>query len=208
LDRRDGRDSFGYHAPILAEILPGRRARRDDTQQARNRRMSANFPYFPYLLLAIAVGVLGGIHIPINGALGARLDSTPVATFAFYGVAFGLISLVCLVIWDRPAFTALASMPRWYYSAGVISVVVVAGSTFLIPRLGAINLFVIGVTSQLLVRMIISHFGWLESPVSPVTWVKLLGGVLLIAGAILAVHEPSAAEPLRADGAAGMELPH
>jgi transporter family-2 protein len=170
--------------------------------------MSANFPYFPYLLLAIAVGVLGGIHIPINGALGARLDSTPVATFAFYGVAFGLISLVCLVIWDRPAFTALASMPRWYYSAGVISVLVVAGSTFLIPRLGAINLFVIGVTSQLLVRMIVSHYGWLESPVSPVTWVKLLGGVLLIAGAILAVHEPSAAEPLRADAAAGMELPH
>ena len=158
--------------------------------------MSANFPYFPYLLLAIAVGVLGGIHIPINGALGARLDSTPVATFAFYGVAFGLISLVCLVIWDRPAFTALASMPRWYYSAGVISVLVVAGSTFLIPRLGAINLFVVGVTSQLLVRMIISHFGWLESPVSPVTWVKLLGGLLLIVGAILAVHEPSPAEPL------------
>ena len=170
--------------------------------------MSANFPYFPYLLLAIAVGVLGGIHIPINGALGARLDSTPVATFAFYGVAFGLISLVCLVIWDRPAFTALASMPRWYYSAGVISVVVVAGSTFLIPRLGAINLFVIGVTSQLLVRMIVSHYGWLESPVSPVTWVKLLGGMLLIAGAILAVHEPSAAEPLRSDAAAGIELPH
>jgi len=164
--------------------------------------MSANFPYFPYLLLAIAVGVLGGIHIPINGALGARLDSTPVATFAFYGVAFGLISLVCLVIWDRPAFTALASMPRWYYSAGVISVLVVAGSTFLIPRLGAINLFVVGVTAQLLVRMIVSHFGWLESPVSPVTWVKVLGSVLLIAGAILAVHEPSAAEPLRADAAA------
>jgi transporter family-2 protein len=170
--------------------------------------MSANFPYFPYLLLAIAVGVLGGIHIPINGALGARLDSTPVATFAFYGVAFGLISLVCLVIWDRAAFTALASVPRWYYSAGVISVLVVAGSTFLIPRLGAINLFVVGVTAQLLVRMIVSHFGWLESPVSPVTWVKLLGGVLLIVGAILAVQEPSPAEPLRADAAAGMELPH
>ena len=170
--------------------------------------MSANFPYFPYLLLAIAVGVLGGIHIPINGALGARLDSTPVATFAFYGVAFGLISLVCLITWDRAAFTALASMPRWYYSAGVISVLVVAGSTFLIPRLGAVNLFVVGVTAQLLVRMIVSHFGWLESPVSPVTWVKVLGGVLLIVGAILAVQEPSSAEPLEANAATGMELPH
>ena len=170
--------------------------------------MPANFPYLPYVLLAVGVGVLGGIHIPINGALGARLDSTPVATFAFYGVAFGLISLFCLINLDRTAFTALASMPRWYYSAGVISVLVVAGSTFLIPRLGAVNLFVIGMTSQLLVRMVVSHYGWLESPVSHVTWLKLLGGALLIVGAILAVHEPRPPEPTAVEAAAGIELTH
>jgi transporter family-2 protein len=170
--------------------------------------MSINFPYLPHLLLAIAVGVLGGIHIPINGALGVRLDSTAVATFAFYGIAFGLISLVCLIGWNRSAFTALASVPRWYYSAGVISVLVVGGSTFLIPRLGAVNLFIVGMTAQLLVRMVVSHYGWLESPVSPITWIKLVGGALLIVGALLAVYEPAPSVARAADTAMGMELPH
>jgi transporter family-2 protein len=85
-------------------------------------------------------------------------------------------------------------MPRWYYSAGFISVLVVALSTFLIPRLGAVNPFVVGMMAQLLVRMVVSHYGWLESPVSPNSWVKAAGGVLLIVGALLAVHEPTAAE--------------
>ena len=65
----------------------------------------------------------------------------------------------------------------------------VGSSTFLIPRLGAVNLFVIFVSAQLVVRMVVSHFGWLESPPSPIGWFKMLGGVLLVVGAVLVVHE-------------------
>ena len=53
------------------------------------------------------------------------------------GSSSGSRLLLCLLSWDREAFSALAAMPRWYYIAGVISVLVVAGSTFPIPRLGA-----------------------------------------------------------------------
>lgn len=142
-----------------------------------------------YFVLAAVLGALGGIHLPINGALGARLGSTSVATFTFYGVGFALISVVCLFTRERDAFAAVLSTPRWYYVAGVISVIVVGGSTFLIPRIGAVNLFVVMVSSQLLVRMVVSHHGWLESPISPVSWVKVLGGLLLLVGAVLVVRD-------------------
>ena len=142
-----------------------------------------------YLALAVVIGGLGGIHVPINGALGARIQSALVATFTFYGVGFFLIGMLCLVAGNRHAFVALLEVPRWYFVAGVISVIVVGTSTFLIPRIGAVNLFVVVVASQMLVRMAISHFGWLESPISPISWVKLLGGLLLIVGAVLVVRE-------------------
>ena len=45
------------------------------------------------------------------------------------------------------------------------------------------------VAAQMLVRMIISHFGWLESPISPISWVKVAGGLLLVAGAVLVVRD-------------------
>ena len=141
-----------------------------------------------YILLAIAAGTLGGIHVPINGALGVRLQSTLVATFAFYGVAFLIISFTCALLAERAAFTALLTVPSWYYVAGVISVVVVGSSTFLIPRLGAVNVFVIFFVAQFAVRMVLSHFGWLQSPVSPISWVKLAGGLMLFLGAVLVVR--------------------
>lgn len=142
-----------------------------------------------YILLAVVTGALGAVHVPINGALGERIQSSVVATFAFYGVAFLLMSLLCVIRDERQAFRGLLDAPRWYLVAGVISVVVVGTSTYLIPRLGAVNLFVIFVSAQLVVRMMLSHYGWLESPVNPISPSKLAGAVLLLTGVILVVRE-------------------
>lgn len=141
-----------------------------------------------YYLFALLVGALGGIHIPISGAMGHRIGSTLVAIFVFFGVAFSLAAIGAFIQMDRGAFAGLRSVPWWYFLAGVISVVVVGGSTFLIPRIGAVHLFVMVFTAQLIVRSIISHFGWLESPVSPITGLKVLGAVLLVIGATLVVR--------------------
>jgi len=141
-----------------------------------------------YYLLAVLAGILGGIHVPINGSLGAHIRSPLVATFSFYGVGFLVISVVCALTYDRAGFAALATAPRWYYVAGVISVLVVSTNTYLIPRMGAVNLFVIVLSFQLIARMVISHFGWLDSPVSTITAVKLVGCLLLMVGAVLVVR--------------------
>ncbi len=141
-----------------------------------------------YVFLAVAAGTLGGMHIPINGALGARINSTLVATFTFYGIAFLLISGLVLATRQRSSFAALTEVPPWYFVAGLISVLVVGASTFLIPRLGAANLFAIFVASQLVVRMVISHFGWLASPVQPISTLRVVGAALLLVGAILVVR--------------------
>lgn len=145
--------------------------------------------YIGYYVLAVLAGIMGGIHVPINAALGSKIHSSIVATFTFYGIAFLLISVICLFTWERDAFAALDTVPRWYFVAGVISVFVIVTSTFLIPRIGAINLFVIVLSLQMISRTVISHFGWLESPVSSITWIKAAGSVLLIVGAILVVRD-------------------
>ncbi len=141
------------------------------------------------LVLAGIAGVLGGIHVPINGALSTRIESTFVATFTFYGVAFVLIGLLNVLTFDRESFKALAEVPIWYYIVpGVISVIVVGANTFLIPRLGAANVFVVTVSAQLVVRTTISHFGWLDTPTNPVSLTRLAGGLLLLVGAIMVVR--------------------
>jgi transporter family-2 protein len=142
-----------------------------------------------YVTLAILSGALGAIHVPINGALGARIESTAAATFTFYGVAFLIIAAVTLGTSERAAIGQLAGVPAWLFVVpGVISVVVVASGTFLMPRLGAVNVFVLTVFAQTVVRVVISHFGWLASPVDPVDLPKLVGAAMVAAGAVLVVR--------------------
>ena len=142
-----------------------------------------------YLLLSIVVGALGAVHVPINGALGARIQSTVAATFVFYGVAFLLIAALAFLTADRAAFRALPDVPTWYLVLpGLISVAVVGGHTFLIPRFGAINVFVVAVFAQTAVRVLISHFGWLESPVDPISVPKLVGAGMVALGSVFVVR--------------------
>lgn len=142
-----------------------------------------------YVAIAILTGALGAIHVPINGALAVRIQSTAVATFTFYGVAFLLIATVTLLTTGRKTFDLLGSVPIWLYLVpGAISVLVVGSSTFLIPRLGAVNVFVITVFAQTSVRVLISHFGWLASPVDPITLPKLIGAALVAIGAVLVIR--------------------
>lgn len=142
-----------------------------------------------FVALALAAGALGGIHVPINGALGARIGSALVATLTFYGVAFLVIAAANALMLDRIALASLSRVPAWtYLLPGLISVLVVGANTYLIPRLGAVNLFVLVVASQLVVRSVISHFGWLASPVDPIGWPKVLGAAMVFAGAVLVVR--------------------
>jgi transporter family-2 protein len=142
-----------------------------------------------YVTIAILTGALGAVHVPINGALGARIQSTAVATFMFYGVAFLIIASVTLLTTERESIRQLARVPVWLYLVpGIISVVVVASGTFLIPRLGAVNVFVITVFAQTLVRVVISHYGWLASPVDPISASKVAGAVMVAVGAVLVVR--------------------
>ncbi len=142
-----------------------------------------------YVLLAILTGALGAIHVPINGALGARIQSTAVATFTFYGVAFLLIASFTLLTSERQSLRELAGVPTWLYVVpGLISVIVVAAGTFLMPRLGAVNVFVITVFAQTAVRLVISHYGWLASPVDPISAQKLAGAAMVAIGAVLVVR--------------------
>jgi transporter family-2 protein len=151
--------------------------------------MPTGMTLYVYVTIAILTGALGAIHVPINGALGARIQSTAVATFMFYGVAFLIIASITLLTSQRESIRQLASVPVWLYLVpGIISVVVVAAGTFLMPRLGAVNVFVITVFAQTVVRVAISHYGWLESPVDPISASKLVGAAMVALGAVVVVR--------------------
>ena len=76
-------------------------------------------------------------------------------------------------------------MPVYLHVAGIISAFFIVGTTVLVPRVGARTFFILLVSGQILMAIVISHFGLLESPQDPVTAKKIVGAIFVIAGAAL-----------------------
>ena len=60
-----------------------------------------------------------------------------------------------------------------------------AAVTILAPRLGVALTFVLVVAGQMMVSLIVDHYGLLGLPVKHINWQRLVGVALLVAGVLL-----------------------
>ena len=105
-------------------------------------------------------------------------------------VPFFIISLITtLFIFflsaDYRTIYKIKNMPAYLFLPGFAAALIVLGTTYLIPRIGARKFFILVITGQILMALIINHFGILESPKDPITQKKLLGALLIVVGAVL-----------------------
>jgi len=100
---------------------------------------------------------------------------------------FGAVTAIIIGLtgWDPAFFSKVKEVPLWLLTAGVMGGALVFGIAWAMPQLGAGTAFVLMIAGQVLSGMIFSHFGWLGSPVEPFTTIKIVGVVLLIAGAAI-----------------------
>src|SRR5579883_2794559 len=113
-----------------------------------------------FLLLALLAGALVALQFGVNADLRNFVAHPLYATLTSYTVG-ALASLVCLCV-ARPALPSLnriAAAPWWVWTGGAIGVGYVTISIMLAPRLGAATLIVMVIAGQLLVSLLLDHFG-------------------------------------------------
>ena len=140
-----------------------------------------------YIFLALMIGVISAIYLPMNSSVSRHLGSPLTATITFYSVALVTTILLFMIIGNTATLKNLSSVPGWLYLTGFISAFIVIAITFLIPKLGARQLVILSIAGQLVMAMIVSHLGVLESPKDPITIKKVIGATLLFAGAVVSV---------------------
>ena len=139
------------------------------------------------LALALFIGMLLPLQALINASLGKQAGGPLFASLASFSVG----TLVLLAWWlaSRPAFeaAALAKVPWWAWTGGVIGAVYVAAATLLVPRMGAAALICAVVFGQVLGSLLLDHFGVLHAR-QPVDPMRLHGALLVVAGSLLVVR--------------------
>ena len=140
---------------------------------------------------------LAGAFIPVmailNGRLGKSMGEALHASVILFGVGFLFCVTVALVLTKSlPHATDLANAKPIEYLGGFIVGFYVISATLLAPRIGLANFIVCAVSAQIIISVVIDHFGLLGAMVRPVSMTRLIGIGLLIAGIIVTQVSDSA----------------
>ena len=140
-----------------------------------------------WLILAVVLGAAISIYMPMNGAIAKVAGSPIVANVLFYFVGL-LTSLALLGLFgDFKTLLKLKNLPPFLLITGVMSALMVLGTIFLLPQLGAGKLFLLQIVGQIIMALIVSHFGLFESAQDPITLQKIIGAAFLVVGALITV---------------------
>ncbi len=138
-----------------------------------------------YISLAFLMGLIMSIYLPMNSSVSRYVGSSITANVTFFMVAFLTSIIIFLIFGQFDTVHKVKEVPIYLYLTGFISAFIVLGTTFLIPHIGARKFFILLIAGQIVMAVVVSHFGILESPKDPINMKKLIGASLVIIGAII-----------------------
>ena len=145
---------------------------------------------YPY---GASVPLLAGAILPFQAASNAlvgRLLGHPL-----WGALVSLAVSVMVVVpalWvlraPAPAMAQAAVGPWWLWIGGVLGAIYVASAAAVTPRLGAGGFLVCVVAGQIVVSVLVDHFGLMGLGARPVNATRLAGVALILGGVLLVVQ--------------------
>ena len=134
------------------------------------------------------LGVVLTVHLAMNGKVGAVIGNPRVGNALFWCIGAVTAIAIGLSGWQAGALSGIRQVNPLLLTAGAMGASLVFGIAWIIPQIGAQQMTVMLLTGQILSAMVLSHFGWLGSPVQPVTLMNAIGALLMIGGVFLATR--------------------
>lgn len=144
----------------------------------------------------VGVALLAGAGLPFQAASNAAIGRA--LGHPFWGALTSLIvsTMVILLLLgaqraSAPTINSAIHGPWWLWVGGILGAVYVGGAAAVTPKLGAGGFLVYVVAGQMVVAMLVDHFGLMGIAPKPITLLRL-AGVALILGGVLLVYLASA----------------
>ena len=137
------------------------------------------------ILMGLAGGVAVGLQSPMASMITQRLGIFESVFIVHVGGA--LIALIPLLFYGGGKLGEWRSVPWYTLAAGVFGLVVIAAISYMIPRVGVAASIITVVTGQLLVGVILDHYGLLEATTRPLDVTRVIGLVVMLVGVWLTI---------------------
>ncbi|MDT3980433.1 DMT family transporter [Staphylococcus aureus] len=142
-----------------------------------------------WLLLGFIFGFFPPIQTTINSALASHTHSPAFASLVSFTI--GSIALLILTaIFNRSlklktSHLKFGKLKPIYFTGGILGMAFVTANIILMPHMGAALTTLIGMFGQILMGILIDHFGLFSSPKIAMTSRKTIGLLCILTGIIL-----------------------
>lgn len=143
-----------------------------------------------FLLWGVVAGMVSPVQTAVNSRLRVAVDSPFLASLISFVTGTMLLVIIALIT-DRRLKLDLHIIPEsrwWLWIGGPLGVIFVTSNILLLPLLGAALTVTAVLCGQMLIALIIDHFGWFGITKHKINWQRVVGFALMITGIILIQH--------------------
>lgn len=141
------------------------------------------------LTLAFPLLLIGGMAIAaqsaINGTLSIRTDV--VTTAWLTNVIASIILLVLVIFFEPPQAATMFSVPTWQLAGALFGNFSMVAIVIAVPRIGTAATIVAIIAGQIIMGLMVDHFGWFGNT-QIVLDHKRIAAIALLAGALYLIY--------------------
>ncbi len=142
-------------------------------------------------LMAIALLIGAGLSVQVGLNSQVRYYLGDPALAALGNFLVGTVAILIYLLLMRanwPSTGTLRAVPPVNWLGGLFGAAYVAASALLAPRLGSAPLLALLIGGQLLMSLVLDHYGWIGFAAHEMNVWRVAGAVLLVAGVVLIVR--------------------
>jgi len=143
-----------------------------------------------FLLWGVVAGMASPVQTSVNTQVRYAVQSPFIASLISFTIGTCILALLTLLVDHRIKvdLKMIPRAPKWIWTGGMLGVVFVTSNILLLPVLGSALTVVSVLCGQMILAMIVDHFGWFGVAVHRLNGPRAAGLVLMIVGILLIQH--------------------
>lgn len=133
-----------------------------------------------FIVLSFIGGALAGVQAAINGELGKKVGGIEASLISFF---VGTLFLILIALFfGRGQIQNIFTVPKWQLIGGFLGAIFVTVMILSIPNNGVALTIFAAIIGQLLISLLIDHFGFLGIQAIPLNWNRIIGFLFMLSG--------------------------
>lgn len=143
-------------------------------------------PNWIFILMALIAGVALPTQAAVNNKLASVIQQPMLSALISFLVGTVALFFYCVVT-NVPmrAIIAAKNVTAVAWTGGLLGAYVVSAVIILVPKLGVALTFSLIIAGQMLITLLLDHYGWLGVPIKAISIPRFMGVLLIIAGVVL-----------------------